>query len=66
MFIKSFWRLCTKINLDAEELEQVLAKEYDCFKCDGCERFYTYDEYSFLMKRCIYCFDSQADDEDEF
>ena len=23
-------------NFSAEELEQKLAKEYDCFKCDSC------------------------------
>ncbi|MDX4028441.1 hypothetical protein [Aliarcobacter skirrowii] len=63
---KIFDDYALKFNLDAEELEQVLAKEYDCFKCDSCERFYTYDEYSFFDEECIYCFDSQADDEDEF
>ena len=50
---KIFDDYALKFNLDAEELEQVLAKEYDCFKCDSCERFYTYDEYSFFTHNQI-------------
>ncbi len=53
-------------DFNADELEQKLAKEYDCFKCDSCEKFYCYDEYSFFDEECIHCFDSQSDDEDEF
>ncbi|OCL81788.1 MULTISPECIES: hypothetical protein [Arcobacteraceae] len=52
-----------KHKLDSEVLEQKLSKEHDCFRCDSCERFFTYEEYSFFDEECIYCFDS--DDEDE-
>ncbi|MBL3519005.1 hypothetical protein ACN2EN_07755 [Aliarcobacter lanthieri] len=55
-----------KHNLTSEELEQKLAKEHDCFKCDSCERFYCYDEYSFFDEECVYCFDSEAEDEEEY
>ncbi|OCL85496.1 hypothetical protein AAX26_01922 [Aliarcobacter thereius] len=54
-----------KHNIDSEVLEQKLSKEYDCFRCDSCERFFTYEEYSFFDEECIYCFDSD-DEEDEF
>ncbi|QEZ88913.1 hypothetical protein [Aliarcobacter cibarius] len=63
---KIFDDYAKKNNLSEEELEQKLSKEYDCFKCDSCEKFYCYDEYSFFDEECIYCFDSEADDEDEF
>ncbi len=63
---KIFDDFVAKSNFNAEELEQKLAKEYDCFKCDSCEKFYCYDEYSFFDEECIYCFDSESDEEDEF
>ncbi|RBQ28308.1 hypothetical protein ACNSOS_02630 [Aliarcobacter vitoriensis] len=63
---KIFDDYATKNNLTSEELEHKLAKEYDCFKCDSCERFYCYDEYSFFDEECIYCFDSEAEDEEEY
>lgn len=63
---KIFEDYAKKNNLSEEELEQKLSKEHDCFKCDSCEKFYCYDEYSFFDEECIYCFDSEADDEDEF
>ncbi len=63
---KIFDDYAKKYNLDEEELEQKLSKEHDCFRCDSCEKFYCYDEYSFFDEECIYCFDSQADDEDEY
>ena len=63
---KIFDDYAKKNNLSEEELEQKLSKEYDCFKCESCEKFYCYDEYSFFDEECIYCFDSEADDEDEF
>jgi transposase len=63
---KIFEDYAKKNNLSEEELEQKLSKEYDCFKCDSCEKFYCYDEYSFFDEECIYCFDSEADDEEEF
>ena len=62
---KIFEDYAKKNNLSEEELEQKLSKEYDCFKCDSCEKFYCYDEYSFFDEECIYCFDSEADDEEE-
>lgn len=61
-----FENYAKKNNLSEEELEQKLSKEHDCFKCDSCEKFYCYDEYSFFDEECIYCFDSEADDEEEF
>ena len=63
---KIFEDYAKKNNLSEEELEQKLSKEHDCFKCDSCEKFYCYDEYSFFDEECIYCFDSEADDEEEF
>ena len=63
---KIFDDYAKKNNLSEEELEQKLSKEHDCFKCDSCEKFYCYDEYSFFDEECIYCFDSEADDEEEF
>ena len=63
---KIFEDYAKKNNLSEEELEQKLSKEYDCFKCDSCEKFYCYDEYSFFDEECIYCFDSETDDEEEF
>lgn len=61
---KIFEDYAKKNNLSEEELEQKLSKEHDCFKCDSCEKFYCYDEYSFFDEECIYCFDSEADDEE--
>lgn len=63
---KIFEDYAKKNNLAEEELEQKLSKEHDCFKCDSCEKFYCYDEYSFFDEECIYCFDSETDDEEEF
>lgn len=63
---KIFEDYAKKNNLSEEELEQKLSKEHDCFKCDSCEKFYCYDEYSFFDEECIYCFDSESDEEDEF
>lgn len=63
---KIFDDYAKKNNLSEEELEQKLSKEHDCFKCDSCEKFYCYDEYSFFDEECIYCFDSETDDEEEF
>ncbi|QKF73036.1 hypothetical protein AFAEC_0861 [Aliarcobacter faecis] len=63
---KIFDDYAKKNNLSDEELEQKLSKEYDCFKCDSCEKFYCYDEYSFFDEECIYCFDSESDDEEEY
>lgn len=59
-----FDEYAAKFNIPSEELEQKLAKEYDCFRCDSCERFYCYDEYSFFDEECIYCFDSEAEEEE--
>ena len=63
---KIFDDYATKSSLSHEELEQQLSKKHDCFKCDSCEKFYCYDEYSFFDEECIYCFDSESDEEDEF
>jgi menaquinone-dependent protoporphyrinogen IX oxidase len=48
-----------------EELEQTLSKEYDCFKCESCGKFYRYDEYSFFDEQCIFCSDTE-NEEDEY
>jgi len=61
---KIFDDYATKHNLTTEELEQKLAKEFDCFRCDSCERFYSYEEYSFFDEECIYCFDNQAEEDE--
>lgn len=53
-------------NMSEEELEQVLSKEHDCFKCESCDGFYCYDEYSFFDEECIYCCDTEAEDEEEY
>jgi len=61
---KIFDDYATKHNLIAEDLEQKLAKEFDCFRCDSCERFYSYEEYSFFDEECIYCFDNQTEEDE--
>jgi len=61
---KIFDDYATKHNLTTEELEQKLAKEFDCFRCDSCERFYSYEEYSFFNEECIYCFDNQTEEDE--
>lgn len=61
---KIFDDYAEKFSINKDELEQKLAKEYDCFRCDSCERFYCYDEYSFFDEECIYCFDSEAEEEE--
>jgi len=61
---KIFDDYATKHNLITEELEQKLAKEFDCFRCDSCERFYSYEEYSFFDEECIYCFDNQTEEDE--
>jgi len=61
---KIFDDYATKHNLMTEELEQKLAKEFDCFRCDSCERFYSYEEYSFFDEECIYCFDNQTEEDE--
>jgi len=61
---KIFDDYATKHNLTTEELEQKLAKEFDCFRCDSCERFYSYEEYSFFDEECTYCFDNQTEEDE--
>jgi len=61
---KIFDDYATKHNFITEELEQKLAKEFDCFRCDSCERFYSYEEYSFFDEECIYCFDNQTEEDE--
>ena len=53
-------------NIDEEKLEQVLSKEHDCFKCESCNKFYCYDEYSYFDEKCIYCCDVDDEDGEEF
>ena len=53
-------------NINEEELEQILSKKYDCFKCESCHKFYCYDEYSYFDEKCIYCCDTDYEDEEEF
>lgn len=52
-------------SLQEDILKENLSSNYDCFKCDSCEKFYSSKEYLVLNKECIYCYDSQSDDEDE-
>lgn len=51
-------------NIDEEELEEILSKKHDCFKCESCEKFYCYDEYSYFDEKCIYCCDTDAEEEE--
>lgn len=60
-----FYEYAEKNNIDSEELEEILAKNHDCYRCDSCERFYTYEEYSFFDEECTYCFDDEGDDEND-
>lgn len=53
-------------SLQEDELEEKLSKDHDCFKCDSCEKFYSYEEYSFFDEECTYCFDSESDDDEEY
>ena len=48
--IVNFWRVWKENNINEDKLEQILSKEHDYFKCESCDKFYCYDEYSFLMK----------------
>ena len=52
--------------MDEEEIEQILTKKHDWVKCESCESFYCYDEYSFFDEECIYCCDTEAEDEEEY
>jgi energy-converting hydrogenase A subunit M len=52
-------------NISQEELEQILSKQHDCFKCESCHTFYSYEEYSYFDEKCIYCCDTD-DEEEEF
>lgn len=52
-------------NIKEEELEQILSKNHDCFKCESCQKFYCYEEYSYFDEKCIYCCDVDSDDEEE-
>ena len=52
-------------NISQEELEQILSKQHDCFKCESCHTFYCYEEYSYFDEKCIYCCDTE-DEEEEF
>ena len=61
--MKIFEEYAKNNNIDEEELEELLSKKYDCFKCESCNKFYCYDEYSYFDESCIYCND--AEDEDE-
>ena len=51
-------------KISQEELEQLLSKKYDCFKCESCHSFYCYDEYSYFDEECIYCCNSEDDGEE--
>ena len=62
--IALFEEFAKENNINEEELEKILCKNHDCFKCESCHKFYCYDEYSFFDEKCIYCCDT--DDEEEF
>lgn len=51
-------------NIGEEELEILLSKKYDCFKCESCNKFYSDDEYSYFDEVCIYCNDVEDEDEE--
>ena len=36
------------------------------YKCESCDKFYCYDEYSFFDEKCIYCCDTEDEDGEEF
>lgn len=63
--ISIFEEFAKNNNIDEEELEELLSKKYDCFKCESCNKFYCYDEYSYFDEVCIYCNDAHSD-EDEY
>jgi energy-converting hydrogenase A subunit M len=62
--MKIFEEYAKNNNIDEEELEELLSKKYDCFKCESCNKFYCYDEYSYFDESCIYCNDAEDEDED--
>lgn len=62
--MKFFEEYAKNNNIDEEELEELLSKKYDCFKCESCNKFYCYDEYSYFDESCIYCNDAEDEDED--
>ncbi|NCB13983.1 MAG: hypothetical protein EOM78_20505 [Erysipelotrichia bacterium] len=63
--IEVFEEFAKNNNISQDELEQLLSKKYDCFKCESCHKFYCYDEYSYFDEECIYCCNSE-DDEQEY
>ncbi len=63
--LKLFKKFAKANKIDEDELEQILSKKYDCFKCESCGNFYRYDEYSFFDEKCIYCCDAEDEEENE-
>ena len=53
-------------KISEDKLEQILSKEHDCFKCESCNKFYSYEEYSYFDEECIYCCDTQEEEEEDY
>lgn len=62
--ITLFEEFAKENNINEEELEKVLSKNHDCFKCESCNKFYSYEEYSYFDEECIYCCDPEEEDEE--
>lgn len=53
-------------KITQDKLEQTLSKNYDCFKCESCGSFYCYDEFSFFDEKCIFCCDTEDEEDGEY
>ena len=44
-----------KFMVDSDELEEILATDWNCIKCSSCGRFFGEDEISDNDEDCIFC-----------
>ena len=64
--IALFEEFAKENNINEEELEKILCKNHDCFRCESCNKFYSYEEYSYFDEECIYCCDTQEEEEEDY
>ncbi|MDX9814061.1 MAG: hypothetical protein WC144_01370 [Sulfurimonas sp.] len=58
-----FDEYCSNHNISSDELEKELISSHNTFRCDSCERFYDIKEYFIDEAECVFCVDTQADDD---
>ncbi len=44
-----------KYMVDSDDLEEILATDWNCIKCSSCGRFFGEDELSDNDEDCIFC-----------